>query len=186
MDTNESETEENEEEIAAATLLLCSSYLLLTTEDEDGNKHESSQHRCVWVRNWLKKRETEGAWAKLLKELCSGDSGERKLFQDFLRMSPAEFEELLQLVKPLIEKENTKFRTAISAGERLALTLHYLATGQSFRSLQFVFRLPQNTISQIIPLVLDALWSVLKDSYVRVIISSYSNCFGSSNNISML
>lgn len=180
------ETDENEEEIAVVILLLSSTYLLLTTEDDDDNKYDSSQHRSVWVRNWLKKRETEGAWIKLLKELRSGDSGERKLFQDFLRMSPAEFEELLELVKPLIEKEDTKFRTAISAVERLALTLHYLSTGQRFRSLQFVFRLPQSTISKMIPPVLDAIWSVLKDTYVRVIISIYSNCLRSSKNISML
>lgn len=178
------ETNENEEEIAAAILFLSSSYLLLTTEDPDDDD-ESSRHRSVWVRKWLKERETEGAYAKLLKELRNGDSGEQKLFQDFLRMSSAEFEELLQLVKPLIEKQETKFRTAISAGERLALTLHYLATGQSFRSLQFVFRLPQCTISIIIPSVLDAIWSVLKDTYVRVNIPIYSNCLRSPQNISM-
>lgn len=180
------ETDENEEEIAAVILLLSSSYLLLTTKDDDDSEYESSQHRSVWVRNWLKKRETDGVYAKLLIELRSGDSGEQRLFQEFLRMTATEFEELLELVKPLIEKQDTKFRKAIPAGERLAVTLHYLATGQSFRSLQYVFRIPQNTISRIIPPVLDAIWSVLKDTYLRVIISIYSNCFRSPKNILIL
>lgn len=108
------------------------------------------------------------AYAKLLVELREGDSGEQKLFRDFLRMSFADFEYLLELVKPLIEKKDTHLRRAIPAGERLALTPHYLATGQNFHSLQYVFRLPQCSISKTIPAVLDAIWSVLKDEYLRV------------------
>lgn len=150
------------------TLLLSASYYLLLSDDDDNDNELPSQYRSVWVRSWLGKRETEGAWAKLLVELRDGDSGEQKLFSEFLRMSHAEFDYLLQLVKPLIEKNDTKMRKSISAGERLALTLHYLSTGQSFHSLQFVFRLPQNTISMIIPPVLDAIWSVLKGEFVRV------------------
>lgn len=73
------------------------------------------------------------------------------------------------MVQPLIEKRDTKFRNAISAGERLTLTLHYLATGNTFSSLQYVFRIPQPTISTIIPDVLDAIWTVLKNDYIRVI-----------------
>lgn len=141
-------------------------YYLLLTDDDDEDESPNNR-RSVWVRDWLEKRETDGAYAKLLIELRNGDSGEQKLFRDFMRMTHADFDYLLQLVKPLIEKSDTQMRNAISAGERLALTLHYLATGQSFRSLQFIFRIPQNTISEIIPPVLDAIWSVLKDEYVR-------------------
>lgn len=132
------------------------------------DRSQRKRVRTVWQREWLQKRETEGAYAKLLQELRMGDIGERKLFYDFLRMPHEDFDHLLQLVKPLIEKSDTHYRKAIPAGERLALTLHYLATGQSFHSLQYVFRLPQTTISQIIPEVLTAIWTVLKDEYVRV------------------
>ena len=40
-----------------------------------------------------------------------------------VRMSPERFEHLLQLVGPNITKQNTQFRTAISAEERLIVTL---------------------------------------------------------------
>lgn len=154
-------------EVTAVSLLLSASYYLLLSDSEDDEEPPVGK-RSVWVREWLEKREQEGAYAKLLVELRYGDSGEQKLFQNFLRMSHSDFDYLLQLVKPLIEKSDTPMRRAIPAGERLAVTLHYLATGQSFRSLQFVFRLPQNTISTIIPPVLDAIWTVLKDEFVRV------------------
>lgn len=58
-------------------------------------------------------------------------------------------------------------RKSISAADRLALTLRYLATGESFRSLQYVFRIPHNTISTIVPEVFDAIFAVLKDEYMK-------------------
>lgn len=44
-------------------------------------------------------------------------------------MSTDTFQCLLEKVAPKISKLNTSFRESISAGERLALTLRYLATG---------------------------------------------------------
>ena len=46
-------------------------------------------------------------------------------------MDEAAFEELLQKVAPLIQKEDTILRESISAAERLALTLRYLASGEN-------------------------------------------------------
>lgn len=69
---------------------------------------------------------------------------------------------------PLITKQVTRFREPISASERLTVTLRYLATGESYRSLQYVFRIPHNTISGIIPEVCDALYKVLQPNYLKV------------------
>ena len=38
-------------------------------------------------------------------------------------MSIDKFDELLQIVTPLIEKQNTKYREAVGPGEQLVLTL---------------------------------------------------------------
>ena len=46
-------------------------------------------------------------------------------------MSPERFQHLLDLVRPHIEKEDTKFRKAISAAQRMAITLR-LATNTKF------------------------------------------------------
>ena len=64
-------------------------------------------------------------------------------------MSPDRFDHLLSLVKPLIEKKDTNFRKAISAQERLAITLRFLATGDSQQSLSFSFRVGKATVSKI-------------------------------------
>ena len=49
----------------------------------------------------------------------------------YMRMTPNHFEHLVMLVAPLIEKRTTRFREPISASQRLALTLRFLATGES-------------------------------------------------------
>jgi len=44
-------------------------------------------------------------------------------------MNNADNQELLKLVSPYITHQYTRFRKAISADERLAVTLRFLATG---------------------------------------------------------
>ena len=58
-------------------------------------------------------------------------------------------------------------RSPISAGERLSVTLRFLATGESFTSLQYQFRISASTLSLIIPEVCDAIFKVLQDDYMR-------------------
>ena len=51
-------------------------------------------------------------------------------YRNFLRMDSTSFEELLRKVGPKISLQNTVMRDAIPAGERLAVTLRFLATGE--------------------------------------------------------
>ena len=73
-------------------------------------------------------------------------------------MTPERFDHLLSLVAPLISKEDTQFRKAISAAERLALTLRFLATGESQISLTFLFRMGKNTVSKILQETCEAIY----------------------------
>nr|CAH7765263.1 unnamed protein product [Callosobruchus chinensis] len=67
-------------------------------------------------------------------------------FENFCRMSSNDFNDLLSKVGPMIRKKNTKWRKAIPANERLAITLRFLATGDSFKSLHYLFKVsPQTT-----------------------------------------
>lgn len=66
----------------------------------------------------------------LLRELRMSSSDDLK---KYLRMSQECFQILLNLVRPLITKQNTKMRNAISAEERLIGTLRFLATGRNVR-----------------------------------------------------
>jgi len=88
-------------------------------------------------------------------------------FYNFCRMSSSTFNNLLKMIAPSIEKQDTNYRKAIPANERLAITLRYLATGDSYISLAYTFKVSKQTISRIIPEVCAAIIGVLKE-YVKV------------------
>ncbi|GBP65889.1 hypothetical protein EVAR_85157_1 [Eumeta japonica] len=69
------------------------------------------------------------------------------------------------LAEPSGEFDNfdTDWREAIPVKIRLALTLRYLATGDSFRSLHYLFKVSSQLISRIVPEVCLALNEALKD-----------------------
>ncbi|KAK5645349.1 hypothetical protein RI129_006649 [Pyrocoelia pectoralis] len=83
-------------------------------------------------------------------------------------MNEHTFQLLLSLVKNDIEKEDTKFRSAISARDRLIITLRFLATGESYKSLSFSFRVGHSTISEIIPEVCSVIYKNLRQNYLKV------------------
>ena len=84
------------------------------------------KRRTVWVREWVKNRETYGVYQHLLQELRLGDAA---TYRNFMRMDCTTFQFLLNLVGPKITFRDTHQKRVIPAGERLALTLRFLATG---------------------------------------------------------
>ena len=74
----------------------------------------------------------------------------------------------MEKVSPVIKKKTTHLREPISPGERLCVTLRYLATGESFRSLGFQYRIHWSTVSKIIPEVLDAIFDKLKGEFFNI------------------
>nr|XP_034184035.1 uncharacterized protein LOC117606110 [Osmia lignaria] len=59
-------------------------------------------------------------------------------------------------------------RDSIFPKERLILTLRFLASGESYHSLMYLFRIPVCTISKIIPEVCKALYDTLHEEYLKV------------------
>lgn len=114
----------------------------------------------VWVRDWIKKRNTLGATNNICRELSLEDQGG---YRNFFRMDPNLHLYLFNKIKLTIQKKDTNMRLAIPAECKLDVTLRFLATGDSFSSLQYLFRIPKNTISTFIPEVLDAIYSALLD-----------------------
>ena len=116
-------------------LISCGLFLINDTQNRKKPRY--------WVSSLLKRRvnyDTE----ELLHDLNTDDvglNGElRSSFHNFTRMSSTDFELLTNLLGPKIAKKNTNYREAISVKARLALTLRYLATGDSFQSLKYLFK----------------------------------------------
>ena len=116
--------------------------------------------RTIWVRPiFTERRLLQGASDNLLVEMRLQDP--EKYF-NYLRMSPTIFNELLNIVGPLITKQKV-VRSPIEARTRLEVTVRWLASGDSMTSLSYAYRIAQCTLSQIIPETCQAIWLSLKD-----------------------
>lgn len=74
---------------------------------------------------------------------------------------------MLRKVDTKVKRHDTNMREAIPPGERLALALRFLATGESYSSLQYQFRISVSAVSQIVPEVCQAIYDVLKQEYLH-------------------
>ena len=84
-------------------------------------------------------------------------------------MSPDQFKEILNATEPDICKQSTKMGgESIVPVKKLALRLRFLATGESFRSLYFQFRISRPAISYIVTEVCEAIHKKLAPSYFKV------------------
>lgn len=117
--------------------------------------------RKIWSKKWLLDRK-KFSDILLLKQLDSDD------FRNYLRMDHKCFNILLNLVSPIITKQNTNMRNAVTAEERLIVTLRYLATGREYADLRFSSAISPQLLSKIIPETCKAIYKVLK-KYIQVI-----------------
>lgn len=137
----------------------------------------------VIAHNRKRKRKTTRYWKRELyvngqeiqcnfyNKLVAEDDA---LLRNFTRVSKEDFQYLLEKMSPMIKKYDTNFRESITPRVRLLVTLRYLATGDSYSSLMYPFRISEPSISRIIPEVCRALMDLLHD-FVRV--SKKNNIF---------
>ena len=122
--------------------------------------------RRFWVRGVFQRRIQHGEYHNLLQEMRLNDS---ELHFRYLRMSRTTFDELLLKVRPFLyrRKYRSALRPEISPAERLAITLRYLATGNSQVSLSFNFRVGRSTLCRIVRETCSVIWQVLCKDFVR-------------------
>ena len=77
------------------------------------------------VRRWLQRQlsTSRGVYSGTTLMADFNFQSVSVLYKNFTRMSPGEFEFLINLIGEKISKKDTEFRKAISIQERLALTL---------------------------------------------------------------
>ena len=82
----------------------------------------------LWVKQHIRLHDDKGAFENLVKGFRDDEKEE---FVKFLRLEPDQFNFILGKISPLIARKDTTFRKSITAAERLAITLRFLATGKN-------------------------------------------------------
>lgn len=134
--------------------------LLLLEDDEEG---KTKTERACWVQPCLAKRNELGAFHTIFQEIRY----DPRRCRDYIRMNNAQFMYLVNLLSEDLQKEDTNMRKCISPEELTCLALRYLATGETFRSLEFQFRISRKRISQAITEVSNAIINRLGRTYLK-------------------
>ena len=146
-------------------------FLVLATEleieylKEETRKTRKRKRRSVWVRPYLRRRIEKGQYENLMRELACEDP---MLYTNFLRVGQDIFDDIVQRVRPLIEKQRTWWREPLDVGLRVAITLRFLATGNSYKSLGYAFRVAHNTISLLVPETCRAIIAAYGDEVLQM------------------
>lgn len=122
-----------------------------------------AKKRKVWSKEWYQNR-AQFSHSNLMSELRVTAPDD---FKNFLRMDSKTYDELLDKVRPFIEKKDTNMRIAISVNERLSATLRFLASGQSFEDLKFLTAISPQSLGTIIIETCSVINKVLKE-YIQV------------------
>ncbi|XP_047522885.1 uncharacterized protein LOC125061459 [Pieris napi] len=158
-----------------------------SSSDEDFLLLESTyvkyrKRRTVSLSDINRKRTKYGTYYHLFLKDIKDDEKE---FYDYTRMTQETFYYILNLIEHrLIKKWCNWHVQPISPEERLVITIRYLATGESFKSLSKNFRIGVTTLTKIIEETVLAIWEELYTIHMptptRDIFYSISNDF---NNI---
>ncbi|XP_011874581.1 PREDICTED: uncharacterized protein LOC105565748 [Vollenhovia emeryi] len=126
------------------------------------NKRKRWINRRWWVRPINERRGQNGDFATLFAELKEDPD----LFFRYTRMDVDTFYELLDMVRPYLQK--TSLRKPICPEQRLAITLRYLATGDQVLSVALAYRIGESTAYKIIKETCEVIANILLGVYIKV------------------
>ena len=90
------------------------------------NKRRKVKRKC-WVKNWVRRRDLQGAYTQLISELQLEDAQQ---FRNFRRMSAVEVQSLVNRLGPRDWQAGYSHEKCNFMEERVIVTLHFLATGK--------------------------------------------------------
>ena len=114
--------------------------MLLIEEEEEENQQEI-ERRC-WMTDLFLERES--VWSRLFRAIDG--EGPNDQLNSFLRVNKEEFYYLLSRIGPKMTREDTTMRVSLYAKQRLCIGLRFLASGDSYKSLSFLFRVSYRNI----------------------------------------
>ncbi|KAK6178095.1 hypothetical protein SNE40_012925 [Patella caerulea] len=135
--------------------LLYKYILVLEAEEEQHRQGEvdlpagrSLIIRSCCARPWLteERKQQYGKYTSLLDTHLRLE--DPVAFRNFTRFTPEVFDEILDRLVPVIQKQQTNYRHSLFAG--LRLTMRHLATGDNYKSLAYGFQCGISTISELI------------------------------------
>ena len=115
-------------------------YMIIACLDDEGEEIRKKGSD----RDWLRRRAERVSYTGIVTELAAEDLPS---FKHYLGVHVNSFRRLVEVTSPRIVKGNTRMRSPISPSERLSLTLRFLSTGETFRSIEFQFRVSRTATS---------------------------------------
>ncbi|XP_040278279.1 protein ALP1-like [Bufo bufo] len=154
---------------------------LVAAIDLERLRRRRDSGRRFWVHPVIANRQERGQFWALYVNLRAHEDK----FFDYTRMSIHSFDELLVLLSPHLQRQDTFMRDCIPPVERLVITLRYLATGQSLASLHFAFLIGKSTASMVVRETCVAIWDVLhpavmaqpqKEYWLQIVDHFFKSC----------
>ncbi|XP_061716889.1 uncharacterized protein LOC133524757 [Cydia pomonella] len=136
--------------------------LIAVSLDDDENERRNKKKKAYWVHEMFKERKKEGEYWTSRRHLLADESK----FYSYYHMPKSAFYYILSYIEDSITKKNTTFREAITPEEKLAVTLKYMVSGASVRTLSTSFRLGETTIRSIIKEVCKAIIDKMMGVYM--------------------
>ena len=124
------------------------------------------RHRRYRFRPWPTRAELEeeGQYSRPMPMHHLDDP---MAYRNFIQMPPELYQELEQRITAEFQRDRTLMRDPMSPGFKLAVTLRHLATGDSYTTLLYAFRVASPTIEKFVPEVCDAITRAYQDQVMR-------------------
>ncbi|XP_034039477.1 uncharacterized protein LOC117522184 [Thalassophryne amazonica] len=147
--------DEDRADILKAAVCLLAAAVVVKTRARTRRVRCERKRKVVWVRELLLNRHKYDMYEKLMKHLREGNV---KSFRNFVRMDPEMFGQMVEDLTPMLQKNTSICRKPLFPGLKLAITLRYLATGDSYKSLAYEFRVTHSTIVSVVSEVCQAIY----------------------------
>jgi hypothetical protein len=138
----------------------CLVIIIACVSEQNNKTRKRKRIQRIWMKKWMKKR-SDFSNENLLRELEMSSPLDYKKYLSMYRVT---FGELLEMVTPFIEKQDTIMKDSISPKQRLFATLRFLASGLTFEDLKFETAIAAQTLGKTVIETCEGIITVLKSN----------------------